>query len=61
MQRRRRYHVTIMGNGLAEQAVIIAYSPEEMKSIVRKLYKHLIIDDKGFPLGEISFKTTDLL
>ncbi len=61
MQRRKRYHVTIMGNGLEEQAVIIAYSPDEMKSLVRKLYKHIIIDDKGLPSGEISFKATDLL
>jgi hypothetical protein len=38
MQKRTRYHVTIMGNGQEEQAVVIAYSPEEMKSLVCKLY-----------------------
>lgn len=48
MQRRTRYHVTIMGNGQEEQAVVIAYSPEEMKSLVCKLYKNLIIYDMGY-------------
>ena len=37
MQTRTRYHVTITGNGQEEQAVVISYSPEEMKSLVRKL------------------------
>ena len=49
------------GNNQEEQVVIIAYSPEEMKSLIRKLYKHIIFDDKGLPSGEISFKATDLL
>jgi hypothetical protein len=58
---RKRYHVKMKGNNQEEQAVIIAYSPEEMKSLVRKLYKHIIIDDKGLPSGEISFETSELL
>ncbi|MED4227030.1 hypothetical protein [Neobacillus cucumis] len=61
MQTRTRYRVTITGNGQEEQAVIIAYSTEEMKSLVRKLYKHIIIDAKGLPSGEIFFETTELL
>ena len=61
MQTRTRYHVTITGNGQEEQAVVIAYSPKEMKSLVRKLYNHLIIDDKGLPSGEISYEAKGLL
>jgi len=30
-----------------------------MKSLVRKLYKHIIIDEKGLPSGEIFFETTN--
>ena len=56
MQRITRYHVTIMGNGQEEQAVVIAYSLEEMKGLVCKLYKNLIIDDIGLPSGEISLR-----
>ncbi|MCQ6281958.1 hypothetical protein [Bacillus sp. EB600] len=55
MRRRKRYHVTIKGNGQEEQAVIIANSPEEMKSVVCKLYKHIIIDDKRLPSGEFTY------
>ncbi|ULT59290.1 hypothetical protein L1999_12500 [Neobacillus drentensis] len=61
VRRRKRYHVTMKGNNQEEQVVIIAYSPEEMKSLIRKLYKHIIFDDRGLPSGEISFKATDLL
>lgn len=61
VRRRQRYHVKMNGNNQEEQVVIIAYSPEEMKSLVRKLYKHIIIDDKGLPSGEISFEATELL
>ena len=60
-RRRKRYNVIIKGNNQEEQAVIIAYSAEEMKSLVCKLYKHIIIDEKGLPSGEISFETTELL
>jgi len=61
VRRRKRYHVKMNGNNQEEQVVIIAYSPEEMKSLVRKLYKHIMIDDKGLPSGEISFEATELL
>ncbi|MEH7097456.1 hypothetical protein [Neobacillus vireti] len=61
VRKRKRYHVKMNGNNQEEQVVIIAYSPEEMKSLVRKLYKHIIIDDKGLPSGEISFEATELL
>ncbi|PLS03316.1 hypothetical protein [Neobacillus cucumis] len=60
-RRRKRYNVIIIGNNQEEQAVIIAYSAEEMKSLVRKLYKHIIIDEKGLPSGEILFETSELL
>lgn len=60
-RKRQRYHVTIKGNGEVEHVVVIAYSPEQMKRLVNKLYKHIIIDDKGLPSGEISFEVTELL
>ncbi|WP_160725607.1 hypothetical protein [Bacillus sp. USDA818B3_A] len=61
MRTRTRYYVTITGNDQEEQAVVIAYSPEEMKSLVRKLYKDLIYDDKGLPSGEILYEEKGLL
>jgi len=60
-RRRQRYHVTIKGNGQEEYVVVIAYSHEEMNSLINKLYKHIIIDEKGLPSGEILFETTELL
>lgn len=61
IRKRQRYHVTIKGNGQQAHVVVIAYSPEEMKSLVNKLFKHIIIDDRGLPSGEISFEVTELL
>lgn len=61
MQTRTRYHVIITGNSQEEHAVVIANSPEEMKSLVRKLYKHLIIDDRGLPSGEILYEVKGII
>jgi hypothetical protein len=44
-RRRQRYHVAIKGNGQEEHVVVIAYSHEEMNSLINKLYKHIIIDE----------------
>ncbi|QNF30015.1 hypothetical protein [Metabacillus elymi] len=60
-RRRKRYNVIIKGNYQEEQAVIITYSTKEMKSLVRKLYKHIIIDEKGLPSREIFIETTELI
>jgi len=60
-KKRQRYHVTIKGNGEVEHVVVIADSPEQMKRLVNKLYKHIIIDDKGLPSGVISAEVTELL
>ncbi|WP_285292001.1 hypothetical protein [Bacillus sp. ISL-18] len=37
-RRRQRYHVTIKGIDQQEHVIVIAYSPDEMKSLVNKLY-----------------------
>lgn len=58
--KRKRYHVTIEGNGQIRKNVIIAYDPEGMFWIVRKLYGHLLTDDTGKSTGTISFQETEL-
>jgi hypothetical protein len=59
--KRKRYNVSVEGNGQIRNNVIIAYDPEGMFWIVRKLYGHLLItDDTGKSTGTISFQETYL-
>jgi hypothetical protein len=57
---RKRYYVTIVGNGRTEQTVIIAYDTESMFYLARKLYGHLLLDHDGNKTGNISFQETAL-
>lgn len=58
--KRKRYNVTVEGNGQIRKNVIIAYDPEDMFLIVRKLYGHLLTDDTGKNTGTISYQETEL-
>ncbi|MBT2756777.1 hypothetical protein J7E71_12500 [Mesobacillus foraminis] len=58
--KRKRYIVTIEGNGSTQQAVIVAYDTEEMSWLIKKLYGHLLIDQKGQRVGRFSFEETEL-
>jgi hypothetical protein len=59
--KRKRYNVTVEGNGELQKDVIVAYDPDEMYWLVRKLYGHLLIDNEtGKKIGTISFQETEL-
>lgn len=58
--KRKRYNVTVEGNGQIRKDVIIASDPEGMLWIVRKLYGDLLTDDTGKNTGTISFKESEL-
>lgn len=61
MIKRKRFHVTIEGNGEEVHLVVIAYHPYYIKEIARKYYKHLITDDSGNETGKISYKESELV
>ncbi|MFK9120510.1 hypothetical protein ACJEBK_27240 [Peribacillus frigoritolerans] len=58
--KRKRYNVTVEGNGQIHKNVIIAYDVEGMFWIVRKLHGHLLTDATGKNTGTISFQETEL-
>ena len=58
--KRKRYIVTVEVNEQIHKNVIIAYDPEGMFLIVRKLYGHLLTDDTGKKTGTISFEESEL-
>jgi hypothetical protein len=61
MIKRKRFHVTIEGNGEEVHLVVIAYDSYYIKEVVRKYYNHLITDDIGNETGKILYKESELV
>ncbi|MFD0049584.1 hypothetical protein ACFVHQ_09680 [Actinomycetes bacterium NPDC127524] len=58
--KRKRYSVVVEGNGKIEHSVIIAESVDIMYWQVHKLYGHLLKDENGKDIGNVSFKESAL-
>ncbi|MBT2606057.1 hypothetical protein J7E55_24085 [Bacillus sp. ISL-53] len=60
VKKRKRYLVTVEGNGEIHQVVIIAKDLEMMYWEVHRLYGYLLKDKDGKDIGKISFEETIL-